>query len=272
METIIVATDYSEEANNAMEFAAALAAGTGAGILLFNSFQLPAHLPPTAVTSAEKEKMLAENRAFLEDLAMKIAAKYGITAEAQTSLTFVAEELDKLVRDYDAGLVVMGMWKNAQDDAIFGNTTTFVIDHASFPVLVVPEGLQFKDINKILYSWDPEIVSASGSLSIIKNLARTFSAQVQVLHVMKEPEAEKGKGNPPPGPGQIPQGIRPAYRITAEEGIAEGIERGVLDYGADLLVMVPRKNRFRDALNYESHTRAMALKTRVPLLAIPNPE
>lgn len=113
METIIVATDYSEEANNAMEFAAALAGSTGADLVLFNSWQLPAHVSPTAAASAETEKQLSENRAFLEELARKTGVKYGIKAEGRSSMTFVAEELDKLVQSYNAGLVVMGMWKNA---------------------------------------------------------------------------------------------------------------------------------------------------------------
>lgn len=271
MKTIIVATDYSAEATNAMHYAAALARQTRARIVLFNSYQLPDDRPKSRYTIAEIEQLLAENRAYLEGVAEKLAGRYGIRVDSWTNHTFVAEELEVLVQQYKAELVVMGMWKNAWEDTLFGNTTTFVIRQANYPVLVVPEGIQFRGINRILFSWDPESLAAGNSLTLLKDLALRFHAQLQVLHIEQElllstftPKSRKA------GLEQVLEGVEHTYRNMEEEDIADGIARGLRDFKADMLVMVPQNPGMMGAFFHESRTREMALRTRVPLLAIPN--
>lgn len=273
MKTIIVATDYSAEATHATHYAAALARQTRARIVLFNSYQLPEHTAKNLLSTAAIDKQLAENRAYLESIAIKVAEQYGIKVDCWTNLTYVAEELDILVRRYDADLVVMGMWKKAWEDTLFGNTTTFVIRQAKYPVLVVPEGIRFRGINKILFSWDPDSLGAGNSLLLLRKLATRFHAQVQVLHI--EQELELAVSSPKKRKARLEQilhDIPHTYRNLEEIDVADGIETGLRDYKADLLVMVPQKTGGLGSLFHESRTREMALRTQVPLLAIPNLE
>lgn len=273
MKTIIVATDYSAEATHATHYAAALARQTRARLVLFNSYQLPDQTAKILLSPAAIDKQLAENREYLESVATKVADQYGVKVDCWTNLTYVAEELDVLVRRYDADLVVMGMWKNAWEDTLFGNTTTFVIRQANYPVLVVPEGVRFKGINKILFSWDPNTLAAGNSLLLLRKLAGRFHAQVQVLHI--EQELELAFSSPKRRKTELEQildGVTHTYRNLEDEDVLEGIERGVKDFKADMLVMVPQKTAALGSLFHESRTREMALRTRVPLLAIPNLE
>lgn len=190
MKTIIVATDYSAEATHAMHYAAALARQTRAHLVLFNSYQLPETTAKDLPSPAEIDKQLIDNRAYFEGIAIGLAKQYGIKVDCWTNLIYVAEELDMLVRRYKADLVVMGMWRNAWEDALFGNTTTFVIHQASYPVLVVPEGIRFKGLNRILLSWDPGSLTANNSLLLLRELVARFNAQVEVLHIEQEQELE----------------------------------------------------------------------------------
>ena len=43
MKTIIVATDFSKEAENALEYTGALAKLSGSKVVIFNSYSLPLH-------------------------------------------------------------------------------------------------------------------------------------------------------------------------------------------------------------------------------------
>lgn len=271
MKTIIVATDYSAEANNAMHYAASLARQTKARIILFNSYQLPEDSSRSLLSSAVIEKQLVDNRAYLESIAIKLAKQYEIRVDSWTNLIYVAEELEILVRRYKADLVVMGMWKNAWEDTLFGNTTTFVIRQASYPVLVVPEGTSYKGINRLLFSWDPNSLASGNSLLLLKELASKFHARVQVLHI--EQELELAFGPPKSRKAWLEQvlaGVSHTFRYLEDEDIPDGIEKGLKEFKADMLVMMPQKTGILGSFFHESRTREMALRTRVPLLAIPS--
>lgn len=87
MKTIIVATDYSAEATNAMHYAASLARQIRAPIVLFNSCQLPEDSSRSLLSSTEIEMQLVDYRAYLESIAIKNANRYGIRVDCWTNLT-----------------------------------------------------------------------------------------------------------------------------------------------------------------------------------------
>lgn len=271
MKTLIVATDFSTEANNALKYAAALAQHIRARIILFNSYQLPEQTDPTEISKEEIDRQLQSNQEYLEDVAFKVSQQYNIPVDSWSNLTYVAEGLDELVQRSNAALVVMGMWKNAQEDSLFGNTTTFVISQASYPVLVVPDRLSFRRIGKILFSWDPGSRIDPSRLKLLKDFATGFDAQVQVFHVKQELElAGSSSGQEKMALEEFLQGVQYSFRNMEEEEVLEGIDRGIQEYGADLLVMVPHKPAYGEDFFYESSTREMALRTKVPLLTLPN--
>lgn len=270
MKTIIVATDFSTEANNAMRYAAVLAQKMRSRIILFNSFQLPERDSSSGFSSSEINEQMKRNREFLERTALKLSEKHGINVDSWSNLTFVAEGLNELVHRSEADLVVMGMWKKAEDDYLLGNTTTFVISQADYPVLVIPESFHFTRISKILFSWDSHYSVAKRSINFLKGLATGLNAGVQVLHVAPEPVPFSTTSfEPELAAEQAFEGLGPIFRSVENESVLEGIEEGIVKFGADLLVMVPHKPDSSDPFFFESRTREMALRVKVPLLTLP---
>lgn len=273
MKTIIVATDLSKDANNALEYAAALARCTNAKLVLYNSFTIPPHAANTLLPASEIEKIIASNKASLEYIALKTRCLYDIPVECVSKLSEMQAELDRLVVEYEADFVVMGMRGETLDQRLFGNTTTSIIHHAKYPVLVVPIDAKFKGMSKILFACDDNCHSASKTLAKLKEIAAEMAAEVQVLHVQKllkkanlvlEGEHEDTH----PYEDQF-SGLNHSYRDIDGFSIIEGIEKGIQDYNPDLLVMVPQKHGLWDSLLHRSKTCAMASRSKVPLLSIP---
>lgn len=273
MKTILIATDYSPAADNALEYAAALARYSRARLVIFNAFQLP---PPTSTASMAVpgiNKQLTENRARLQSLASRVSQFHGIETEWVTNISYVEEELGKQAERHMADLVVMGMKGESLDRRLFGSATTSVIGRAKYPVLVVPENISFNGIARILFACDYKYLTGNSKLRFLKNLSRDFNAQVQVFHVDKPVEAVMA-GNSTPGPvntnmEQLLRNVQHSYRDLEEEDVIRGIEQGIHDFNADLLVMVPHRPGFWDMIFNKSNTRKMALRTPVPLLALP---
>lgn len=97
---------------------------------------------------------------------------------------------------------------------------------------------------------------------------------MQVFHVDKPVEQPVLAGRSSPDPvspnmEKLLRNVQHSYRDLKETDVISGIEQGIQDFHADLLVIVPHKPGFWDMIFNKSNTRKMALKTHVPLLALP---
>lgn len=274
MKTIIVATDLSENANNALQYAGALAAYANASITLFNAFQIPVHASNARISAAGVSELLNLSKVQLEKLAMEASEKFGVKVNVKIKLEDLSEGLNELVGSLKADLVVMGMHANDWSDRLFGNTTTAIIRSANYPLLVVPPDATFTGLNKILYAFDSSRPTSSVTLSPLSRVASRFNAEVHIFHVVKPknatgtevgsekklcPEVEAALGN-----------VTYSYKDVVEPVVIQGIEREVKESGGDLLVMVPHKLNMWESIMNQSTTRSMCLRTNVPLLILPN--
>jgi nucleotide-binding universal stress UspA family protein len=271
MKTIIVATDYSLNANNALQYAAELATYTKSKLILFNSYTLPVHASNTLLSANVVDELIGSNEEYLQNIAEETSNRYEIEVDYFTKLSNFEEELDELVLKTKAELVVMGMHESDWSDSIVGNTTTAVIRHAKYPVLVIPQTAFFKPTEKILFAFDSDCIYPKNKLSVFKEIANCFHAEVQVFHV--ETVHEHRKNVDAKTSDDVIKGLSecdPSYKDVYVSDVIAGIEKGIEEFGADLVVMVPHKLTFWEALGYSSKTRKMALRTNVPLLVLPN--
>jgi nucleotide-binding universal stress UspA family protein len=273
MQTIIIATDYSAAATNALQYAASLASVVKADLILFNSYHLNPHAANGLVTSTGMEQMISNNNTHLQELADETAKKYGLNVGWASKSNDTVEELVKYATDQNVDLVVMGIESNLIEYELFGNTTTAVIKHLRCPVLVVPNDVPFKGIEKILYAYEHTCLDQDNHLDVMKEIARKFSAQLQVFHVDTKAKAGAAVAVDDSVTSTVDgllEDVDHTYNFVGYPKIGEGIARGVEDFEADLLVMVPHKTGFLESLLKGSNTRSMTLKTRVPLLVLPN--
>src|SRR5690606_9511999 len=111
--------------------------------------------------------------------------------------------------------------------------------------------------------------SSDLTLEKLRTIASDMKADVQVLHVDK---LLKKAGATLTTNAEIEEhfeGISHSYREIDGGSVIEGIERGITEYNADLLVMVPQKYGLWDSIVHRSKTRIMASRSKVPLLSIP---
>ncbi|MCU7549803.1 universal stress protein [Chitinophagaceae bacterium LB-8] len=272
MKTIVVATDFSSNADHALQYAGALASFMNARIILFNAFQLPVHASNTLLPAESFVELLKDNQERLENIALQVSDKFGVTVDVQTKMSDVSNALEEIVMGAQADLVVMGMHTSDWSDRLFGNTTTSVIRDAKYPVLVVPNNASFTGIERILYAFDSNCLQKGTQLQVVKDIARSFKAEVQVFHVetahrakeytLKEPVDANTKA--------ALNDVAHTYREIEETGVVEGIEKGIKELGANLLVMVPHKLSFWKNVVRLSTTRTVVLKSQIPLLVVPN--
>ncbi len=269
MRTIIVATDYSLDGNNAVEYAAGLANQLNAALVLFNAFIMPLHASNTLLPAMAVETMLDENKKKLSDVADTLMAKYSdLKVSCEVAYGDVRNEIKLIFKKYHASLVVVGMRGGSLTQKLFGNTTTDLIKVADFPVLSVPHVVSFKKIDSVLFACDYSCDFQTGALGRLKDLFHQLHARVELFNVEKKiNEAAKA--------------VSPELRELAEEGLLEmktvqgihvikSIRDEVKATGADLLIMSPQRYKFWESIVHVSKTGIMASQSTIPMLSVPN--
>ncbi|WP_028297262.1 universal stress protein [Olivibacter sitiensis] len=273
MKTFIVATDFSSVAENAIEYAGALAQQIGAQVVLYNSFLLPSHAANARLHANQVQKLIDENSAKLQRRADELAATYQIEVSTHVGfLSFLEDDLANLAIEKKADLLVMGMASKSLEQDILGNTTTTAISKLKCPVLAVPPGVSFHGIKNVLFACDMLRGVQKQVLDRIKELASSLGANIEIFSVSKK--LVKLEENSPYMNSQAAideglDGVSYYYKNVESGAIIDEIRKEVQASNADLLVMLPNKYGFWASLVHRSKTRIMASRSAVPLLSIP---
>lgn len=273
MKPIIVATDYSEGAENALKYAAYVARFTRANIILFNSFQISIHAANGLISPEAFNELIARNKERLNEYAEHSSEKLQVAMTVCSNGGVIENELNDLAETAGASMIVMGMRGNSTEYKLFGNTTTAVISEANVPVLVIPESVVFKLPQRILYACDYTVIPGEDELKMLNEIVNSFKAELCILHVGKEADLTVASGY---GDNLVAQQLEThlqeiphSYRDVSSASVVEGIRQVIEEYNADILVMSPHKYGFWQSLFHKSKTREMVLTGNIPLLVLP---
>ncbi|MBZ4037463.1 universal stress protein [Flavobacterium sp. 17A] len=271
--TIIAATNFSNIADNAVNYAAGLAKATGAKLVLFNSFSLSVHSANSHITADGMQKQIEKAISRLENLATQTADLFKIETESICTYSFLEDELPKIIESKKADVVVMGMAERSFEQELLGNSTTSAIKNLHVPVLAVPEKARFINIKKVLYACDSLSFSAIKRFSWIKNALGDFGAEIEFFSVDEKLDDLKEEQHRILMNSNIEkefEDVKYLYKTVRSNAVINEIKKEIKNYEADLLIMVPQKYGFWDSLVHRSKTRILAAGLDIPLLSFPN--
>jgi len=152
---ILCPTDFSDTADNAIAYAAALAKKMGAELTLFN-VQSIMSLP---VMEIIKGKFLATEPIVekLETQCYQVMDMFKITclAEVQPENGLLVDIIAKRSNDFD--LLIMGTnGADGYNDFFFGSHSYQVAIESLIPVLLIPSTCRYKEIATMVYAYDYE--------------------------------------------------------------------------------------------------------------------
>jgi len=271
MKTLILPTDGSKNAEHAMRYALALHSGQPSTFIIFQSLDIAAfgdEMPVAFVSlgTDDIEENLKRNTA---DFVSQYAHE-PFTFEYKAMLGGLAPCLDELASYRKTDLIVMGT-KGATGlvGAVIGSNAADVIANASCPVIAVPENAVVGIPKNILFATDNKGLSNPAVAAPMLELARKNNAKIHLLHVLDEghilnaDEAIAGLKME-----HLLADIVHDYAFRTDKDKALAIEQHVAANAIDMLVTVPRRNNFFDAIFHRSVTRKLALHVKVPMLVM----
>lgn len=273
MKTIIVATDFSPVADNAVDYAAAAARQIGAKLVLFHLHTVSIHAVNARVSPVALQEMLDRNKERFESRGEAVRQAYGIDVVVDWYIGDFHASIRESVERFEADLVVMGMAAKSLEQDLLGNTTTAAIHKLRTPILAIPEGAKFRSVQQVLFACDMLHGAQRAILEQVRKVASGFGANVQIFHVNNKirqiKEGSVVTNQHEETFGELFDGLSYYFKEVQSQAVLEEINKEIKTIDADILIMVPLKYGFWSSLVHKSKTRIMASQSAVPLLSIP---
>jgi nucleotide-binding universal stress UspA family protein len=268
MKRILVPTDFSDDARNASHYAAKLAEKLKASITLLHAYMLPTPVSEVPYVMINAEEMQKENEEIATSEADKLRTSYKVQVNYIVRLGFPSDEIEAVVEDDGADLVVMGMKGKGAIEKIVGSTTTNTIKKIRNPLLIVPEKASYRDIKQITYATDYSYEVNPKIYAPLLELLKLFNGQLNIVHVEK---SDEGKPQELSGELQLEKlfgDVAHKFHTVTDAHVKHGIESYLKDHPTDLLVMVTHERSFWERMFGKSHTKEMVYNTHIPLLVL----
>lgn len=269
MQTILVPTDFSDNAKNALAYAAQFAKKVNASLLLLHAYMLPTPVSEVPYVMVNAEEMQKENERLAKDATEKLQQTYGVRADFVVRLGFPSDEIEAVIEDQPIDLVIMGMKGKGALEKIMGSTTTSTIKKVKKPVLVIPQDAGYRDIKQVTYATDFSYTVDFHTYGPLLEILHMFEATLHIVHVQKNPDELKsseiaGEIQLDPAFKSVPH----EFHVITDSEVKHGIQSYLERNRTDLLVMITHEHGFLARLFGRSHTKAMVYDTHVPLLVL----
>ncbi|TAE23687.1 MAG: universal stress protein [Cytophagales bacterium] len=279
MQTILFPTDFSANAQRALEWAKLFARQYGATIVVLHVHQPPmsdATLPTIgdlgmgAMASVELEEIGRENVGKL----VQQLQNEGFRAESDWRLGNVEDEIVHTANERDVDLIVTGRSElSGFFDRLIGSSATDVARSATCPVLVVPnpsdeQPLGPVKLRHILYATQLEF-DESDSMRQTLAVANAFEAGIQFIKVNADNQLnlyddKKLMAHLRQQAGGPSTSINTVDSRTVSAGLSEYLQ----NYPADLLVVTTRERGFWANLIDPGETEQIITRSTVPVLVL----
>ena len=268
MPLIITATDFSQVADNAVNYACKLALAQDAELVVMHSFSIPlmfsdVPLPATFVNDAQHDA-----EAEMERLIAEMSSTHtGVNIKGSVVFGDIIDAIENYVTGHSKPWMIVVGNSLASDDSNWPDSTLIdVFRQIKYPVLAVPPGAAYNDVKNICFAFDNQHRGNIAAVMQLVDITEKLSAQLHVLNAGTKDTAEAAEIDPIVR--NLLEPANPQYTIVADVNIDQAIEKFVAQNSAGILAMIPRKHSFFEGLFHKSHTKAVAHRSLIPMLAL----
>jgi len=272
MKTILVPTDFSSSANNAVMYAAALAKEWKAKLILLHSFHIP--IPPSGMPAAtfSIDELQKNKERVLEREVSRIHRHYDVKIECCTEPGFAVEAIREIEKKKKTDMIIMGATGAGKiQEVLIGSTAIAAIRNAKTPVLLIPDKSELVKPEKIILACDYKAGINLKNLAFLKDFALKFNSEVYLVSVVSDKgslhAAEKGVAALKID--HYMGDVKCSHHFPQNKDFILGMDDFLHKHKAAMITIIPQKHNLLDRLFNESHTKRMAFHTKLPLLVLP---
>ncbi|TPN87473.1 universal stress protein [Aquimarina algicola] len=265
MRKILIPTDFSENAMNALRYAVELNKYEYCEFFIIHAYDdsNSDKAIDTACIDEELVKVLSDIR--------KISPNPRHQYKTMAILGNLVDNTNDLVDQENIDILIMGTRGKTDDRKMtFGSNTLQVVRYVKCPVLAIPNGCKYTQPKNILFPTDYLMPFRRRELKLLSTLTKSFRSIVNFLYVS---DYEKLSTRQEDHKKFISTSLPEAelkFCTTQADDLTEAINQFIEKNEIDFLVMVNSRNSYLESILYQSTIDKIGLHIKIPFLAMQN--
>ncbi|WP_250432398.1 universal stress protein [Hanstruepera flava] len=276
MKKILVTTDFSDNANHALEYAMQLFKYEDCQFYVLHVLKastfISDDLMSMSPTTSLYEQLIASAKLKLDRYIDTVKSKHNnILHEFVPVIDYdnLVAAINQLVDKHDIQLAIMGT-KGASNMAkkIMGSNTMRVIQGCHVSVLAIPHNYNYKPIHRVAFTSNYENTYCKTDLSPLINLVEQKDYQVSILHVSDSNVLTKEQELVKASLDDCFENATHQFVEIEKGAFLSAVNHYIESNSIDMFAMVNRKHGFWENLFAENKIEKVAYNITIPLLAI----
>ncbi|HVD98952.1 MAG TPA: universal stress protein [Cytophagaceae bacterium] len=274
MKNILVPTDFSDEAKNALKFAVKIAHAIHGKIILLHTISPIFIMTDMGAFSYPDPDEKAYAYSLDEEMKKQVAfvENQNVAVEKIIEKGLLEYDVADLVNKLKIDLVVTGTsGAKGLEAFLFETNSERIFEKVSCPVLIIPAEASYHGIHKIMYATDFQYKDIH-ELSKVVQLARPFNAQIVVTHVDRELDKFIEEDDTQDWFSEIGETNinykNIIYKRFFGQNINDTLVNATQKMDVNILCMSKAERGFIKDLFHQSNTRKMAFHTTIPLMLL----
>lgn len=277
MKKILIPTDFSENASDALDYALHLIKGQKTTIHIINVIEpIVVSSDIGANTIPVSHDHISNAKKAMEAIEMFSKEYFGETNRTNINITTsveigsIAYTINQKAKELETDVIIMGTQGHHHSflEKVIGTISTDVIDNAVCPVILIPKGYKFKIIDNVIFSTNLNHADPYKLWKATEILAPMI-VKVRCLYVSPDKSKEDielerfAKYMVEHSPS-----LQTVFNVVESDSVESKIIEYADTYNAELVIMHKDKKAHWRRIFTTSHTRKMVFWTRVPLMIL----
>ncbi|KZS39999.1 universal stress protein [Aquimarina aggregata] len=280
MRKIVIPTDFSENAMNALQYAVALFKYERCDFFILHAYADEVYDHNRLVSPdvfEEVKESVGQNSD--KELAKVLTRLHQISPNPkhnyQTMSVFgtLIDEVNSIVEHENIDILIMGTRGKTNDrNLTFGSNTLQVLKYVKCPVLGIPDSCIYTQPKNVLLPTDYQLPFKRRELKLLNTFTKSFRSKIHFLYVSNFDKLSlRQEENKAFLLASLSEIEHDAYRILAKD-ITTAINQFVKENRIDFLVMINSRRSYLESLLYQSTIDKIGLHIKIPFLVLQNIE
>ncbi|WP_339895467.1 universal stress protein [uncultured Algibacter sp.] len=278
MRKILIPTDFSENAMNAIKYAIELFKYEKSDYYIMNAYQDDIYADETLLEKESLDKITKriskKSLKALEIILNKIkelSPNPRHTYNIISSNNMLLDETDKIVDEKNIDIIVMGTRGKTNDKKLtFGSHTLQVLKYVQCPVLAIPENYKYNQPKHILFPTNYLLPYKRRELKLLCEMVSPYRTVIDMLYVSKSKKLSMRQED---NQNFIKEELCKNslnFKIANSKHIINAIYAYIKENYIDMLVMVNTRHSFLESNLFLSTVDELSLHLKIPFLALQN--
>ncbi|WP_282121967.1 universal stress protein [Algibacter mikhailovii] len=278
MRKILIPTDFSENAMNALIYAINLFKYEVSEFYIMHAYQDDIYSDEELLASETLDRVSLMTSKKTEEQLQKIKSDIlnispnpRHTFHSCAANNMLLDETDRLVDAENIDLVVMGTkGKTNNTKVTFGSNTLQIIKYMQCPVLAIPEGHAYIKPKHILFPTNFMIPYKRRELKLLCEIAAPYRAIIDVIYISKSNTLSRRQQE---NKGFMKDELcknRVNFKTENSKHLINSVYKYIREQHIDMLVMVNTEHSFLENIIFQSPLDELSLNLDIPFLALQN--